>query len=65
MNLIHTHAPYFTKINCLFLTFYLHLDLPSFFFAVGFTTNVLYGLLSCLTGDMCPRFTNKKLEFSL
>jgi len=59
MNLIHTHALYFTKINCLVLLFYLLLDLASFLFAAGFKTNVLCGLLSWLTGDMCPSFTEQ------
>jgi hypothetical protein len=59
MNLIHIHAPYFIKIICLVLPLYLHLDTPSFLLAAGFTTSVLYGWLICLTGAMCPRFTEQ------
>jgi len=61
MNLIHTHAHYFTKIKCLVLPFYLHLDLPSFHFAVGFTTNVSYGLLNYLI-VICARVLQNKFR---
>jgi hypothetical protein len=57
MKPIHTYVPYFTKIN-------LHLYFLSFLSNAGFTTNFLCGLLSCLTGAMCMRFTEQILVLS-